>query len=641
MSQGRIVAIVGALCSVLFIFFGIPLLKKPSQNPLSSPSPATPQSQPSANALATGLKSASVETRRKTALDLANLGPSAEPALPALREAVKDPDETVAFYAISALEKIGPKAVPILREAVDYEMAFNRANALRSLARIAPSGVQEVSKLLDSNDSSIRLAAAYALTASPPEYHGDAIKKLGALLKDSESAQHRYIAANGLSRFGKPALPMVLDVLKDPNARGRADAAVALGLLKDPETVPVLLDLLQSEKPVQEDQNHFQSTLAQALVRIGNAAVPGLVKILESDDQRTTQLAALALGQINDKSATPFLIKSLQSDRAHVRDSAALALAGMGPTALESENALTEAMQKDSSPMVRLAAAYALARVRPESIRGVLGVAGALQNDDPKLRLRATAALRELGPAAAEAAPALTSLLDHADPETRRGAAHALARTSGNAPESIAALRKALKDSDPSVRNHAALALGEIGKAAVPTLAQALKDEDPETRNWAAFALARNTHSDDALVALIDATRDEKTYVRLEAISALGQIGQNWRSSDQLPPLIATNAVPVLLGALKDPNSDIRRSAAHALDAIRPRDPSAIDALKNVLADPDPTVGREAAFALEQAGVHLQESIPALTHALKDEAVFIRERAQRALTKIHAKTARN
>ena len=91
------------------------------------------------------LKAAAPATRNAAAYEIAGLGPAAKPAVPALIEALDDPDAAVRFPVTVALGEIGPEAVaavPRLKhfmfERINDEIA---AAARRAIRHIQPSAL--------------------------------------------------------------------------------------------------------------------------------------------------------------------------------------------------------------------------------------------------------------------------------------------------------------------------------------------------------------------------------------------------------------------------------------------------------------------------------------------------------------------
>ena len=117
--------------------------------------------------------------------------------------------------------------------------------------------------------------------------------------------------------------------------------------------------------------------------------------------------------------------------------------------------------------------------------------------------------------------------------------------------------RSLLYEAVPSVRANVAAALTDYN---VPAIAGALlevleKDGDANARSFAAYALGLLKNK-AALPALIKATRDKETWVRLRSVKALGKIGD----------AAARGAV---LSATKDPNKLVRENAREALGRLR------------------------------------------------------------------------
>ena len=83
------------------------------------------------------------QTRNAAAYEISGMGPAAAPAVPALVEALDDPEASVRFPVIVALGEIGPAAkaaVPKLKKMMDEEINDEiAAAAKRALRRIEPS----------------------------------------------------------------------------------------------------------------------------------------------------------------------------------------------------------------------------------------------------------------------------------------------------------------------------------------------------------------------------------------------------------------------------------------------------------------------------------------------------------------------
>jgi HEAT repeat protein len=120
-------------------------------------------------------------------------------------------------------------------------------------------------------------------------------------------------------------------------------------------------------------------------------------------------------------------------------------------------------------------------------------VARLARDSDPLVRAEAAWALGKHAPADGSIAPALAHALEDADPAVRANAAAAIYRTARSA-KAIApyagALARLLVDPDPGVRANAALALG-VDPEERPALVRLGEDPDPRVRAAAGRALAK------------------------------------------------------------------------------------------------------------------------------------------------------
>jgi HEAT repeat protein len=91
------------------------------------------------------LKAAAPQTRNAAAYEISGMGPAAAAAVPALIEALSDPEPTVRFPVTVALGEIGPAAkaaVPKLKQMMEEEINDEiAAGAKRALRRIQPEEV--------------------------------------------------------------------------------------------------------------------------------------------------------------------------------------------------------------------------------------------------------------------------------------------------------------------------------------------------------------------------------------------------------------------------------------------------------------------------------------------------------------------
>ncbi|WP_199245211.1 HEAT repeat domain-containing protein [[Phormidium] sp. ETS-05] len=417
------------------------------------------------------------------------------------------------------------------------------------------------------------------------------------------------------------------------------------------------------------DEFTYESTI-DAIVKQGEAAIPALIKSLESDNSQLRRAAVQALQRIGTP-ATPALLDALKSPKPQVRWSAATALGGyyyreekviealvklfkdpdarvrrsafasVANIALMSRSSsssslkaavpdLITALKQDKDDDVRRSAAEALGRMGAEAKAAVPDLITALKDKDDGVRRSAAEALGDIGAEAKAAVPDLITALKDKDDGVRRSAAEALGDIGAEAKAAVPDLITALKqDKDDGVRRYAALTLERIGaeaKAAVPDLITALKDKDAQVRSSAASALERiGAEAKASVPDLITALKDKDAQVRGSAAGALANMGAEAKAS-----------VPDLITALKDKDAQVRSRAAGALVNMSAEAKAAVPDLITALKDKDADVRHYAAWALGNIGAEAKAAVPDLITALKDKDADVRHYAAYALGNIGA-----
>jgi hypothetical protein len=181
--------------------------------------------------------------------------------------------------------------------------------------------------------------------------------------------------------------------------------------------------------------------------------------------------------------------------------------------------------------------------------------------DRPSARSRNSAvAFSALGSSAEAAVPRLTELLKSPKPGVADNAILALVYIG---PKGLPPLMEALADQSRTNRDHLAegiARMGTNGRPAIPVLVHCLKEpNNPDLYRFAFFL--RQLQPDPGLVIpeLITIVADPKLRKPLH-IDYLGSFGR-----------AASNAVPALIEALKDPDPQIRMNASNTLQRIEPR----------------------------------------------------------------------
>ncbi len=325
---------------------------------------------------------------------------------------------------------------------------------------------------------------------------------------------------------GKPLSFWILQA-KSNSTESRKAAATAFGNM-GPPAIPALIELLK-------DKEHMvRWNAAQALVR-GNmgpeakTAIPILTKWLKDRDEDARRAAAWTLGNVGPeaKAAIPDLTGLLKDKEPNVRCEAAWALGRMGPEARTAIPALIELL-KDKEPNVRCEAAWALGRMGPEARTAIPALIELLKDKEQIVRWHVAQALGSMGPEAKAAIPDLTGLLKDNNKCVRWSAAQALGNMGPEAKAAIPDLTGLLKDKEPNVRRFAAIALGRMGpeaKATIPDLTDLLKDKENFVRQVAAIVLGNmGPEARTAIPALIELLKDKENFVRQAAAEALKKI---------------------------------------------------------------------------------------------------------------------
>jgi len=292
--------------------------------------------------------------------------------------------------------------------------------------------------------------------------------------------------------------------------------------------------------------------------------------LLNDPDKEVRQIAASALGRINDSRRVDPLLKVLQDKDSDVVCSAILALR---------RSTEERVIQKMISLLrhedfgVRASAAQMI-----DTIRWVPG--------DRQQRIWFQVAKGWYDRAAtsgAEALDALQLVVKSAPMHNAVRAIDAMAKVAD--PRAIELLRAALNSKEPSVQIAAAYAIGKAGgSGAVESLKACLRSEHPQLRVASVNALGA-LGAAEAAGLICKMLKDKEWEVRQEAASALGKR----KNLEAREPLTAT---------LRDPDADVREAAAMALGRIGDR--RAIVALVLTLADEGTSVRRIAAASLSR-----------------------------------------
>jgi HEAT repeat protein len=264
-----------------------------------------------------------------------------------LLETLNDPDDRARHDAASVLERIGEPAapaLPVLRQRLtdeDERPAIRRQAAL-AVGAVAPATQESISALvsaLHSAERTISQSAIYALARLAKRSNGlDDLAELLAIVHDEHiPIDVRSSVASLLPAAGTPAqvAPVLMWAVQHREWWLRVFAARALGELSTLSTdvVPHLARALADEE--REVRRNAIYALSRHGVAAG-AAISDLAALLDTD---LAGLAAEALARIGD-AALPALSRTLTTGPEQARPYAAYGLAKLATT--EAQTVLTQ-----------------------------------------------------------------------------------------------------------------------------------------------------------------------------------------------------------------------------------------------------------------------------------------------------------
>ena len=357
--------------------------------------------------------------------------------------------------------------------------------------------------------------------------------------------------------------------------------------------------------------------------------------------------------------------RDLSSEKPEVRRSAAFALGKIGTGAESNLPQLAELVRADRDPGVRAAAAAAIGDVIAAGHGSGAGRWGSvwpalragLKDTSPLVKRSAAYAVGTFGPDAAEAVADLKGALTDAVPTVRQNAAWALGRLGKAASADIVDLLcSRLRDDDPLVRRDAASALGDIG---LPTASRAWKPLLDLVRPGGRQAATRRTTCccARALAKVVILLPNESAAIAKEI--------NNFLSVNNKPPFDdACDRVLKNLGGIGLPDASAVREPAlkNWHDALKSGDGANVLAALNELArlgeiankdvgpqlapinallgNDDPETSRLAAFVLAHVGgPSARAAVPVLIKALHDADSIVQEQAATFLGEMGADAA--
>jgi len=414
-----------------------------------------------------------------------------------------DTNPYVRYHAVLALGSIdGSEAVEELIRSLKDESSIVREQAVRSLAH--HHNASAVSMALDDKKIIVRRAAVQELGRI-----GDVafIPRLIESFNDEE-LQVRLEAVQAIGAIESPvAIDVLFSLLKDPRVEVRRIALKTLSDLGIKEIKPFLIEALSdSDSTIQGEAARLLTSLnwvpespdlfvrlsvangrSDNCIKIGSAAVPELIRLLDCPDSCSVGAIYRTLGNIGDRSAIPSLLTAIKH----------------------------EAGRENNVDLK--CAIWAIGTFRDEStVQPLIEVFGDV---DRQRRIEILSALRNIGGIMAR--DFLLNTLDHEDIYIRQDAARALVNYRNDASVN-AALIRALKQGNLK----AGETLGHLGcYDAIEDLVKVLESRNIDLKCAAIRALGEIGDS-STIMALID-TDTLDNSVTTAIADALGKLGSS------------------------------------------------------------------------------------------------------------------
>lgn len=527
-------------------------------------------------ALRTALQQARGDGRMQLLTLILNIGPPLRGLLPDLQPLRKQADLRVRFLALRAIYRLDPLDTSVIADFVQAGASTDaglRREALQAALSLTGRS-KELAPLfrgfLKDDDLNLRCRAAAALFQSDSTTLKETLPVVRAVLQDVNNPNWQT-GVMTLAWFGpaaKDALPDLQALLKRPDGRNYGYTIAQTCRSIGPEAVPLLLEIME------DPQNYYRTQAMQSLSAIGPEALPKLLPALQHQNPLLRQSVLdvmLRLGP-GARAGVPTIAKSLKDGDVTVRDRVLTILDGLGPDAHEATPALVEFLRDlKQDELRRWRALDALGKIGPTAKSALTELTPLLKDGSVAVRWRAAVAIMRIDPARrSEVRPVLFAAL--------RDKGTSTSLTPGYVIQVVAELDTPATETRPALLAYvnaqpaeqlsalaAALTSAYAGEPAADALWQELWQQSPALplRREAAAALSRRRQLATGVVPfLIDQVKSLPAGQRERFVVALAQYGEEARA-----------ALPVLVDVWRsDAALDARMRTAAAILQIEPRD---------------------------------------------------------------------
>jgi len=352
-------------------------------------------------------------------------------------------EPTIRDAAIEALPKFGKEAVPALAFLLSYGNPYVRSSAVRALGMMGTSeAMVRLRKSLSDPSPTVRYYACLTLGESgEPSVIADI-----APYFDDPDADVREAVSEACARMPDAAWPVLFRYLNQGNPVEKITAATAVRKARYRPALPILLDVIR------DPSREVKVSAVAALMTLEDPdSVEGLVNGLGDPDIRW--LCVMALRQFGEKNLKPLLRRTNDAELNYWKQQV---LEGMGDRVLEGcldtlattkdvgtriATVCTMRQIKDAraiGPLIQLmsdeklgyVAGFVLSQMGEVAVEPLLL---SLQEENPVLRSRAATALGEIG--LARVMSPLRELLHDRNDQVRKAAERAIERITRAEPE--------------------------------------------------------------------------------------------------------------------------------------------------------------------------------------------------------------
>jgi HEAT repeat protein len=307
-----------------------------------------------------------------------------------------DPSERVQSIISSPLEKMAQQVdlhrhLPALARAIERNSkgAVDICQLLQNRGSAARDAVPTLLIALKSEDGRLAIKAAIALWKIDGQIV-DALPRLESLIEEWPET-----VCDAITEIGSAAAPLAPSIvallaLEDWDCQWAAIDALAAIASSEPEVLLALSNALGHPSPI------VKPAAAKAFARIGAAAVPTLIQILNDEKDKRSEWAADALGQIGHdaQDAIASLRERSKSKKKNVSVWSTFALAK-----ISGDHTLVPDLLKflrDDDPYVRQQSILSLIAIRPLTKDAIAALTIALEDDDIDVRFAAEETIKLL-----------------------------------------------------------------------------------------------------------------------------------------------------------------------------------------------------------------------------------------------------